>query len=163
MAEVGVFLRYGKEPTINDLVFHGKSISLSSLDDADLSFIVVNSDNNTHWKIPEAQVYNTYVFVHGKSSSEYDILGWLPYEEVIQAPKRGDSFEVTAPHFFPMPEAYHFKPVCARMPCDESAIWDYDTESWDCFGGCNKHRYDNASSEHIAKYSDPVVEGETKS
>lgn len=163
VAEVAVFLRYGKEPTINDMVFQGKSINLSSLDDGDLSFVVIHSDNNKVWRVAAEHEYNTYVFVHGRSSQEYDILGWLPHEELIESPKRGDFYEVTNPHFFEMPESYHFEPVCARMPCDESAIWDYDTDSWDCFGVCGKHRYDGHSAQHISEYSDPVVEGEKES
>jgi len=155
-AEVAVFLRYGKEPSINDILFHGKKVHLGSLDDDDLSFVVISDVTDGRWKVDSGLEYNTYVFVQPGTSTEYDIVGWLTLEELAEAPTRADGsfYEVTKEHMFLMPETYSFAPVCPRIPCDESGIWDYETDSWDCFGGCNKHRYDAYTSDHIAKQGD---------
>lgn len=151
IAEVAVFKKYGKMPDINSLHTHGKAVDLAGEDDGGMSFLVVHSEDGQHWLVDPEFDYASYVFVHGVSSSEYDIVGWLPLEELDMAPMRGDQREVTADHFFKMPEDYHFQPVCARTPCEQSGIWDYSTDSWDCFGGCGKHRYDNFTSVLISK------------
>lgn len=160
-AEVSVFLRYNKEPTINDLQFQGKSLYFASTDDEDLTFMVVRSKDGKAWRVHDSLEYNTYIFVQADPSNDYDIVGWLPNEELHEAPHVERWFVVDRDHFFPMPETYSFQPSCPRMPCNESAIWDWSTDSWDCFGRCGKHRYDTHAASYIAKQSDQVGEGET--
>lgn len=144
VSEVAVFVKYNRQPTINDMHFKGKSMYLTSLDDDDLSFMVVPSKEGKSWEVDPSLQHNTYIFVHGISSTESDIVGWMPREEIVHAPKGADGkVVVTRKHFFKMPETYAFQPPCPTIPCNESAIWDYDTDSWDCFGSCNKHRYES--------------------
>lgn len=161
--ETAVFLKYGKEPTINDMHLDGKTMYLASLDDNDLSFMIVYSQDGKRWLIPDHLEYNTYIMVHATSITEYAILGWMPFEEVLEAPRQGDSRVVTPEHFFPMPEEYQFDPTCTELPCNGNAIWDYDTDSWDCFQ-CGKHRYQSEiyDVEAYLRSGDSVHEDETR-
>lgn len=163
VAETAVFFKYQKEPTINDLHLDGKTMYLGALDDNDLSYVVIHSKDGKKWHISDNLVFNTYIFVHGESSTEYAILGWMPYEEVLEAPQVGGGRVVTPAHFFQMPETYAFEPTCTGLPCNGNAIWDYDTDSWDCFQ-CGKHRYQSEiyDVEAHLRSSDPVHEGEAK-
>lgn len=153
--EISVFVRYGKTPNINNLHANGPRIDIGAEDDDGRTVLIVDSQKGKNeWIVDCSLIYDVYVFINAISSSSCDIVGWMTYTEIQEAPIRDNMYVVESEHFFKMPSEFNFTSPCGKSKCDYSAIWDWDTDSWDCFGSCGKHRYDREGSEWWPRYRD---------
>lgn len=157
--EVSVFEMYDRTPKITNMHSNGTRIDIGGVDDNDKSFVIIDNTNE-RWMVDSSIVYDVYVFVKSDTS---DIVGWLTYTELCEAPVLEAQYVVTEEHLFQMPATFAFVPVCSQ-PCNANGIWDWETDSWDCFGLCGKHRYDRTASEwwpaYLSKHGGKVPETE---
>ena len=87
---------------------------------------------------PEADVV---VFVRDE-----EMVGWLPKEQADQVPKRFAG--LSADYLFSMPVDCDFKVHCRKIPCQNSAVWDYYAEAWDCFA-CPRFNFDERTRRYV--------------
>jgi hypothetical protein len=139
-ADVYFLDTYGRAPTLDDLK-QGNSRALAFITEDDSGRKVRTVPGNR----PPYNVYarwlgvDVYVFVHIPKISNVQILGWLPAEQVEQAPVRwfeddegvrnDYAHEVPPEAMYAMPETFDFEQKCLHGV----GIWHDTFHAWECF------------------------------
>jgi len=163
-AEVSFLARYGRVPSIDDIMADGKRLSFIPTDDEGRTLRVVLAN-----KFP-IRVYarwldvDAFIFARCTSINNCELLGWLPVEQVEEAPiewfekdgKRSDyCHNIVGPEcLVPLPETFSFVEECQH---DGNAIWSYATLGWECVG-CGRHGIDSGERERIARIDSQLGE-----
>lgn len=169
LAEAAVLHSYGRTVDVDDLMVRRRNLDLTAEDDAGNKVRIIVRDR---WPI---RVYSRlldvdiYVFVVMNDSEDGVIYGWLPIEQVEEAPqswytengeRKDYSHEINEPFLVAMPEQFKFEESCTHFQ-HFGGMWSYDWSGWECFG-CGRILYSTAEAEHIARidaaagYSDQV-------
>lgn len=147
-ADVSFLDAYGRVPTLDDIRAGNKRA---------LAFITEDESGHRIRTVPGVKapyrVYarwldvDVYVFVNIPNLKKVEIRGWLPKQQVEEAPihwfeddngERVDyCHEVDLEFMNKMPEKFDFTESCAH----ERRVWDYRHEGWECFI-CGRMVYD---------------------
>lgn len=157
-ADVYFLNMYGRAPTLDDLK-EGNSRALAFITEDDSGRRVrtvpgVRPPYNTYARWLGVDVY---VFVHAPAVKKVQVLGWLPADQVEQAPIRwftdketGERtdycHEIVPESMFPMPKTFDFV-----APCDHGiGQWNETYQGWECFK-CGLLYYDEKQKEFMHK------------
>jgi hypothetical protein len=162
VAEVGLLLSFGQELSINHLRTTEHGVDLVSNDVSGREFCITSNVDLNEWMVPQEPAYDNYVFVRPVSTTEFEVAGWLPGNEVRGAPVERNFYVVSADNLIELNSELDLKTECPQLPCYENAVWFRDMMSWEC-ATCGRYRYDQKlrDFELPDRPSDPVREGET--
>lgn len=166
-AEVSFLARYGRVPSINDIMADGRRLSFIPADDDGRTMRIVLANR---WPV---RIYarwldvDNFIFARCGSINNCELLGWLPAWQVEEAPiewfekdgKRSDySHNIVGPEcLVQLPDTFSFVEDCEH---DGNAIWSYATLGWECIR-CGRHGIDSDERERIAGFdSQPGDSGE---
>jgi len=157
--EVLFLSQFGRQPRMEDLKRDKYRYDFMPTDDAGRSIRIIMRQEfplRVYQRFLDADVY-VFAKLH-RLLDMSEVLGWLPRDEVVQAPRldfpaqdrREPDYchEVGAGHYAALPKVFNFTESCPHI----GQLWDYTTESWECFG-CGRRIYSKWDREHIAAQS----------
>jgi hypothetical protein len=147
--EVAVLDRYGMLPSIADLQATKKRLDVSPTDASGRTIKIIVSAFPTYRVWSRMLDHDIYILVRKPKKTQVEIAGWIDGDSVQEAPvvwfeKDGEkvdyAHEVAPPFLLPLPTEFDFKP----HPTDYGAIWDSNSEGWQCLG-CDRYFYDSTA------------------
>lgn len=156
-AEVQFLLNNKKQLSINNLHPHSKGVAVGGEHNG-LLFILITS-KSVEWSVPFelTDACDVIIFLKLKGS-KYIEAGWLTRDEIEQAPIVDNSYKILFGHDNPWDD---FSLVEKCHSKDFNGIWDYETDSWECFK-CGRFINDERTRTEIDSESRAFKTGENQ-
>lgn len=156
-ADVFFLDSYGRTPTLDDIrKGNSRALAFITEDESGRTIRTVASPKSPYRVYARWLDVDVYVFVRIPTLENASVVGWLPSEEVEQAPvkwfendegERVDyCHEIDVPFMIHMPEQFDFD-----ANCQHRGVWDYRHDGWECFL-CERYVYDQDSIDLFARY-----------
>lgn len=146
IAEVAFLAHYGRAPKIGDYEKLSQSLRFSAKDRGGQRLRVVWRQDYPFRVYSYNLDADVYAFVQVSSPKRWKICGWLPIQQVEEAPiwwwvedgeRKAYAHEIEPGWLRPLPEDFVFAETC-RHNEDFGMVWNDNYDAWECFG-CDQY------------------------
>lgn len=158
-AEASFLEQYKRQPNIDELRTYGDKQSLAPVTEDGIVIGLIVGKGSDIWEVSVDRLDVDILVFTSASVNDADFYGWLPvnqveecrvlWEEDENGRRTSYSHIVAIENTFNMPSELVFDASCDRT-CNESGIWDYRLECWECFF-CGRFRPNAADREYITE------------